>query len=137
MLIGEMSRRTGVKVPTIRYYEGIGLLPAPARTDGGQRSYDGSHLRRLTFVRHARELGFEVEAIRQLLDLDAHPERPCDKADEIARHHLGEVERRIGKLVALRSELSRMVEACSHGTAGECRVIQVIADHDLCEADRH
>ena len=137
MLIGEMSRRTGVKVPTIRYYEGIGLLPEPDRTEGGQRSYDGSHLRRLEFVRHARELGFEVEAIRELVDLDAHPERPCEKADEIARRHLSEVERRIAKLVALRSELSRMVEACNHGTTGECRVIQVIADHDLCEVERH
>ncbi len=137
MLIGEMARRTGVKVPTIRYYEGIGLLPAPDRTEGGQRSYELSHLRRLGFIRHARELGFEIDAIRQLLDLDAHPERPCDEADAIARHHLGEVDRRIAKLVALRSELSRMVEAGRHGTSGECRVIQVIADHALCEADRH
>lgn len=137
MLIGEMSRRTGVKIPTIRYYESVGLLPAPARTEGKQRSYEPAHLRRLSFIRHARELGFEVDAIRELIELSAHPEHPCDQADEIARRHLGEVERRIGKLVALRSELSRMVEACGHGTVGECRVIQVVADHDLCEVEQH
>ena len=137
MLIGQMSRITGVKVPTIRYYEGIGLLPAPSRTEGKQRSYEPADLSRLSFVKHARELGFEIDAIRDLLDLGAHPERPCAKADEIARRNLAEVERRIGKLVALRAELSRMVEACGHGTVSECRVIQVVADHKLCVADQH
>lgn len=137
MLIGEMSRRSGVKVPTIRFYESVGIIPAPARTEGKQRDYDVSHLKRLKFLRHARELGFELDAIRELLDLGEDPDAPCEAADEIARRHLAEVERRLSKLGALRGELKRMVEACRHGSVGECRVIQVLADHDLCSDDSH
>ena len=72
--IGEAARRSGVKVPTIRYYEQIGLLPAPPRTEGNRRHYDAADLRRLAFIRHARELGFEIEAIRALLTLAGRPE---------------------------------------------------------------
>ena len=67
LAIGDLARQTGVKVPTIRYYEDIGLLPAAPRTESNRRQYDGRAVRRLKFIRHARELGFEVEAIRELL----------------------------------------------------------------------
>src|SRR5579863_7743987 len=93
--IGEAARRSGVKVPTIRYYEQIGLLPAPPRTEGNRRCYDDGDLRRLAFIRHARELGFEVPAIRTLLTLQDDPDQPCATADIIARAHLIEVEQRI------------------------------------------
>ncbi|NNM73937.1 MerR family transcriptional regulator [Enterovirga aerilata] len=135
--IGELSRRAQVKVPTIRYYEQIGLLPAPPRTEGKQRRYDETDAGRLNFIRHARELGFEIDAIRELLDMSAQPDRSCDEADEIARRHLGEVDRRIAKLTALRGELTRMISECGHGRVAECRVIQVLADHEMCEHDRH
>ena len=71
--IGQAARRSGVKVPTIRYYEQIGLLTSPPRSEGNRRQYDGHDLRRLIFIRHARELGFEVGAIRTLLVLQDHP----------------------------------------------------------------
>ena len=129
MLIGEMSRRSGVKVPTIRYYEGIGLLPPPARTEGRQRDYDPTHLDRLAFIRHARSLGFELDAIRELLDLSENPDQPCEAADLIARRHLVEVDSRLAKLEALKAELSRMIEACRHGTVGHCKIIQVLSDN--------
>jgi DNA-binding transcriptional MerR regulator len=135
--IGELSRRTQVKVPTIRYYEQIGLLAAPPRTEGKQRRYDEADARRLNFIRHARELGFEVDAIRELLELSTHPDQSCDEADRIARHHLNEVDRRIGKLTALRGELTRMITECGHGRVAECRVIQVLSDHELCDVERH
>ncbi|MGA0594315.1 MerR family transcriptional regulator [Enterovirga sp. CN4-39] len=135
--IGELSRRAQVKVPTIRYYEQIGLLPAPPRTEGKQRRYDETDVGRLNFIRHARELGFEIDAIRELLDMSAQPDGSCEEADEIARRHLGEVDRRIAKLSALRGELTRMISECGHGRVAECRVIQVLADHDMCEHDRH
>jgi DNA-binding transcriptional MerR regulator len=138
--IGELSRRTGVKVPTIRYYEGAGLLPEPDRTSGQQRRYGAPAVARLNFSRHARELGFEVEAIRELLTLSGEPDRSCGEVDAIARRHRDAVERRIGQLVALRGELDRMVEECSHGRVGECRVIETLADHALCAAshgERH
>jgi DNA-binding transcriptional MerR regulator len=126
--IGEVARRTGVKVPTIRYYEGIGLLPAPPRSEGNRRVYEEADLRRLAFIRHARELGFEVEAIRTLLSLQDNPDQSCAAADTIARARLAEVEQRIAKLLALKSELQRMVQHCSAGRVSQCRVIETLGD---------
>ena len=135
--IGELSRRTGVKVPTIRYYESVALMPSPARSEGQQRRYGESEVSRLTFIRHARELGFEIEAIRELLAMSAQPDQSCAEADRIARRHMSEVDRRIGQLTALRAELQRMVDACGHGRVSDCRVIETLANHDHCEQQHH
>lgn len=126
--IGELARRTQVKVPTIRYYEQIALLPPPPRTDGQQRRYDKNSVARLIFIRHARELGFEIEAIRALLSLQDNPDQSCSDADRIASARLAEVEERIASLVALRAELQRMIEDCACGRVAECRVIEALAD---------
>lgn len=126
--IGELARRTDVKVPTIRYYEQIGLLPPPPRTEGQQRRYGKAAVKRLSFIRHSRELGFDVEAIRTLLSLQDDPEQSCASADRIAKTHLAEVEKRIASLTALRLELQRMVEECACGRVAECRVIETLAD---------
>lgn len=133
--IGELSRRTGIKVPTIRYYEDIGLVAAPPRSEGGQRRYDGIAVRQLNFIRHARELGFEIDDIRELLAMTASPQASCHAADSIARKHLEDVERRIAQLSALRGELRRMVDECGHGHVCDCRVIEVLANHDLCAGE--
>ncbi len=130
--IGLLSRRTDVKIPTIRYYEQSGLMPSPSRTEGNRRTYDEASERRLRFIRHARQLGFEVNAIRQLLDLSDHPDRACADADVIARAHLADIDSKIARLTALRSEVGRMVEECSHGRVCECRVIEILADHGQC-----
>ncbi len=135
--IGEAARRSGVKVPTIRYYEEIGLLPAPPRSEGNRRHYDDTDLRRLAFIRHSRELGFGIDAIRTLLILQDQPNQTCDAADAIARARLEDVERRIASLTALRKELRAMVEGCSHGRVDQCRVIETLADHGRCIHDRH
>jgi DNA-binding transcriptional MerR regulator len=83
--IGDLSRATGVKATTIRFYEAEGLLAPPARSEGGHRVYGRAHLDRLGFVRHARELGFGMEDVRELLRLaDAAPDAPCEGADAIA-----------------------------------------------------
>ena len=126
--IGDAARQSGVKVPTIRYYEQIGLLPAASRSEGNRRLYDRRDLDRLAFIRHARELGFEVEAIRTLLSLQDDPEQPCAGADAIAKARLIEVEKRIASLNALRDELLRMVKQCASGRIGDCRVIETLAD---------
>lgn len=126
--IGEAAKWSGVKMPTIRYYEQIGLLPAPARTEGKRRLYGSADLRRLAFIRHARELGFEVDAIRTLLALQDNPSQSCEAADEIARARLAEVEKRITSLTALKIELERMVNECACGRVAECRVIETLAD---------
>ena len=96
--IGDLSRQTGVKVPTIRYYEQMGLLEAAGRTEGNQRRYDAAHLDRLGFIKHARDLGFTLEAVRELIDLSGHPERPCTHADEIAARQLDIVRDKIARL---------------------------------------
>ncbi len=131
--IGHVAQATGCKVQTIRYYEQIGLLPAPLRSPGNQRLYSEQHLHRLGFIRHARELGFSLSAIRDLLSLSDSPEQPCAAADAIARNQLAEVERRLSQLQALKHELERMVGLC-HGTRiADCRVIEVLGNHALCE----
>ena len=127
--IGEAARHSGVKPPTIRYYEQIGLLPAPPRTEGNRRLYDATDLRRLAFIRHARELGFEIDAIRALLFLQDAPNQSCAAADEIARARLAEVEHRMSCLAALKTELERMIRECACGRVADCRVIETLADH--------
>jgi DNA-binding transcriptional MerR regulator len=135
--IGEAARRSGVKAPTIRYYEQIGLLPPPSRSEGNRRYYGDIDLRRLAFIRHARELGFEIEAIRALLALQDDPYQTCATADAIAKARLTEVEQRIRSLQALKVELEAMVEGCSHGRVAGCRVIEALADHGKCTHPRH
>lgn len=133
MKIGELSRATGTNTETIRYYERIGLLPAPARTDANYRSYGSEHRSRLSFVRHSRELGFTIEEIRSLLDLSDHPDKDCGQADRIATAHLEQVEAKIAQLAALRDELARIVGRCRGGAAADCRVIEALGDHSHCE----
>ena len=105
LAIGDLARETGVKVPTIRYYETVGLLPPAPPTESNRRQYDVRAVRRLQFIRHARELGFEVEAIRELLDLVEQPQRSCAKVDALAREHLQAITSRIERLQALKFEM--------------------------------
>jgi DNA-binding transcriptional MerR regulator len=130
--IGHVARSAGCTVQAVRYYEQAGLLPRPERSNGNQRLYGNAEIRRLTFIRHARELGFTLDAIRDLLSLSDSPERSCEAADAIARAQLIEVERRIENLKALKIELRRMVAQCSGGRISDCRVIEVLSDHAKC-----
>ncbi len=135
MSIGELGERTDTKVPTIRMYEELGLLPEPPRTKGGQRRYGPEHLQRLAFVRHARGLGFSIDDIRELIRLSAHPEAPCQAVDTLTAKHLADVEGKIRRLRTLRSELKRMIGACESGSFKDCRIIQTLADHSLCQKE--
>ena len=135
LTIGKLGQAAGVKVPTIRYYEQIGLLPAPERSTGNQRLYGRPVLDRLRFIRHSRDLGFPLEAIRDLLSLSDRPDQSCAAADGIAKEQLVAVRARIARLRALEGELERMVAQCAHGTIAECRVIEVLGDHALCGHD--
>ena len=111
-------------------------MPNATNFPAGERSIvirvatpaDIDDLRRLAFIRHARELGFEVDAIRTLLTLQDRPDQSCAAADAIARARLTEVDRRIEKLLALKRELERMVDHCAAGRVAECRVIETLAD---------
>ena len=125
--IGRLAELTGVKIPTIRFYEQNGLVPSPRRSEGRQRRYDESAVHRLHFIRHARDLGFSVEDIRQLLTLSEHRTMSCDAAMEIARNHLAQVEGKIARLRLIRSELKRMIEACGGGSTADCRILEAIS----------
>lgn len=139
LTIGQLARETGCKVTTIRYYEQIGLLPAPARSDGNTRLYGTCHLARLGFIRHCRELGFSQASIRELLELTDRPEQSCESVTAITRRHLQDVERKISRLVTLKCELEHMVAACDGGRVGECRLVETLADHSHahCLQDEH
>lgn len=135
LTIGKLSQASRVKVPTIRYYEEIGLLPEAERSMGNQRLYGRKAQERLTFIRHARELGFPLDAIRDLLSLSDRPDQSCAAADAIASAQLAAVEARIARLVALKAELERMLVQCAGGVIADCRVIEVLGDHALCGTD--
>ena len=133
--IGQLSKRSGVKVTTIRYYEKTGMIPEAPRNAGNQRRYDKDQLERLRFIRHARDLGFDMESIRTLVDMAAEPQESCHAADSIARAHLVTITDRIAQLTLLQKELERMVNECQHGHVCDCRVIEVLADHAECSTD--
>lgn len=137
MPIGKLAQSVGCKVQTIRYYEQIGLLPAPARTAGAQRRYAESHRQKLSFIRHARELGFPLPAIRELLALSDEEDSDCARADRIARRQLEAVNRRITMLNSLRGELQRMLNHRQGHRIRTCRVIATLADHALCGQAHH
>ncbi|WP_306119424.1 MULTISPECIES: helix-turn-helix domain-containing protein [unclassified Roseitalea] len=137
LTIGRVAEATQCKVQTIRYYEQIGLLRPPERSQGNHRVYRKTDIDRLLFIRHARDMGFPLEAVRDLLSLADTPEASCRAVDDIARTQLGEVERRIRRLTALKGELERMIAQCSGGTVSDCRVIEALGDHAHCEGDDH
>ena len=137
LAIGRLSKDSGVKIPTIRYYESIGLLPPPVRSEGNRRMYPPEAVRRLRFIRHARELGFEIDAIRRLADIAQDPGQPCCEADLLARRRLVEIEEKISRLAAQRDELVRMIGECTHGRVEDCGVIDTLDDHAKCLHAKH
>lgn len=135
--IGNLSKATGCKVQTIRYYEEIGLLPIPLRNAGNQRIYEQSDVDRLGFILHARDLGFSILSIRDLLSLTEIPDQSCATADIIAKSQLKDIKHRIQRLTALKIEVERMISGCGQGTIDSCNVIGVLKNHDLCHAEKH
>ena len=137
MTIGQLSKAGGVKVTTIRYYESIGLMGEPDRSDSGQRLYSDEAVHRLSFIRHARDLGFPMDAVRELMKLQTEPGSDCSAVDAIAREHLNDVRKRLGQLEALEAELKRMISSCEGGEVGECCVMAALNDHSDCIAETH
>jgi len=124
LMIGEVSRLTGVKVPTIRYYEGAGMLPAARRSESNRRIYDDKAVKRIAFIRHARNLGFSMSDIKALIALQDNPAQSCRRADAIARARLAEIELRIRHLQSLRAELQSMIGRGCRQRVSQCRVIE-------------
>jgi len=123
--IGELSRRSGVNIETIRYYERIGLVPPPPRTAGGHRLYAGGHLERLSFIRRSRELGFTLDEIRDLLGL-VQGGCSCGEVQDAARAHLQTIRRKIADLRRMERSLAETAARCAGGTAPECPIIDML-----------
>ena len=116
--IGQLASATGTNTPTIRYYESIGLLPAPQRQDGGQRRYDADAIARLTLVRRCREFGFSIEQVKVLADLIETPTSCCTEAREIARLHLEGIRIKLAELRALELAVAEFVRECDDDCIG-------------------
>jgi len=126
--IGELSRRTGVNIETIRYFEKVGLIEKPPRTEGGHRVYAGPHIRALGFIKRARELGFTPAEVRAVLNLGGPGKACCDEVRDVAVHHLEQVRRKIADLATLERLLASTVERCSGGHVPQCAVIDLIEE---------
>lgn len=126
--IGKIAELTGVKVSTIRFYEQIGLLPAPVRTCGGQRRYTSGAVARLTFIRHARDLGFDVDEVRELLKLADSPDSSCRGVDAIARHQVERIDIKMKRLRAMRRELVAIIDSCRGPRIRDCRILEALSD---------
>ena len=124
--IGELAKRSGVKIETIRYYERVKMLVPPPRTASGRRVYDPTDLRILVFIRRSRELGFSLDEIRALLKLGGPEKATCREVREIASHHLDDIRAKIDDLKKLESLLSKTVSRCSGKTAPDCPVLDVL-----------
>lgn len=127
MSIGELAKATKVKIVTIRYYEQVGLMPAPSRTEGNYRAYNTEHCNRLQFIRRLRELGFTLDEVRDLLRLSSEKSQPCDDVDRITNAHLATVEKKLRDLKKLASELRALSKRCKGGgRIAECRIIEAL-----------
>jgi MerR family copper efflux transcriptional regulator len=116
--IGSLARQAGCTVPTIRYYEEIGLLPAAPRSEAGQRLYGESALRRLSFIRSVRGFNFSIEQVRELVSLIDEPDRPCLEVRDIASVQLAQIQRKLGELQELEARLASFVNSCNNACAG-------------------
>lgn len=136
LTIGDLSRRTGVKIPTIRYYEEVGLLSHAERSEGNQRRYTKLERERLSFIRHARELGMTIDSIRDLIEMSQHPDMPCSEVDRIAMCQLQTVRHKIERLRQLEQELERIASHSHEGTIRDCYVIRALANLHLAEPEK-
>jgi len=131
MHIGRLAARSNVSVDTVRYYERAGLLPQPDRTLSGYRAYPDSSLARLQFIRRAKDLGFTLEEIRELLTVSDARETDVATVRGLASRRLADVERRLAELGRLRDGLKGLVDACpGHGAADGCPILTALRSSD-------
>ncbi len=140
MKIGEISKETGIAVETIRYYEKIGLVPAPEREASGYRSYRKHHLDRLLFIRRCRNLDMAQDEIRELIRLADQPDADCSQVDALLARHLEHVRERLQELTHLEDTLTQLQTACSQGrTVSQCGILGGLTSEslDAPQSDSH
>lgn len=131
LTIGAVAKRAGVAIDTIRYYEREGLLPEPARRPSGYRSYGEDTVAQLRFIRRAKNLGFTLEEIRELLALSADRQRGVKAVKQRAQQRLAEIEARIAELQRVRAGLAQLIEACpGHGKPEQCPILRALDGED-------
>lgn len=125
--IGQLAKQTACKIPTIRYYEEIGIIPQAQRSNGNQRRYNDKHLQRLNFVTHCRGLGFSLEEVRQLIHLQSCDKHIPSEAHIIAKKHLQDVLKKITQLQLLAEELQEVVDCCEEGEVQPCQTLKMLS----------
>jgi MerR family copper efflux transcriptional regulator len=131
LTIGAVAKRVGVAIDTIRFYEREGLLPEPLRRASGYRSYDEGAVRQLRFIRRAKDLGFTLDEIRDLLALSADRQRGVKAVKKRAEERLTAIDERIAELTRVRNGLQQLIEACpGHGTPEQCPILRALADEE-------
>lgn len=133
--IGEVARATGCQVETIRYYERAGLLVPPVRTEGGHRAYDAAAVKRLSFIRRMRELGFPLDDVRELLSLVDGGDYACADVHAMAHGRLGEVRRKINDLRRIEAVLLDMTARCEQGETPECPIVDALLGETTAGGD--
>lgn len=126
--IGELSRRTGVVIETIRYYERTGMLPAPKRAANGRRYYDATAVQRLLVLRQGRGLGFGKNEVRDLMCLLDEPQQSCDVAVELSRRQVAAIDQKIAQLKAMRRTLTKVAKSCPGLSVDRCSVLNALID---------
>lgn len=133
--IGELARRTGCAIATIRYYETEGLLPPPARSDGNYRQYGPAHVERLHFIRHCRSLDMSLAEVRTLLRYRDQPSQQCGEVNALVDAHIEEVEARVHALLQLKQHLLALRSQCAEArSAAACGILQGLADSTSFDA---
>lgn len=128
--IGQAAKQSGISAKMIRHYESVGLLQAASRTLSGYRQYSEKDVHTLTFIRHARDLGFSIKQIEDLLGLWGDPDRSSSDVKALAQKHVQDLEQKITQLAKIKSELKKLVDCCHGDDRPECPIIDGLSDHD-------
>lgn len=130
MNISTVAERSGVPAKTIRYYESIGLVPPPRRTESGYRVYDGKDVETLRFIQRARSLGFSVKDVADLLALWRDRERASSEVRRVAERHVAEIERKIAELESMRATLQHLIDRCHGDDRPDCPILARLAGEE-------
>ncbi len=127
LFIGKLAETAGVNIQTIRYYERIGLIPQPQRKESGYRQYDKKDVQKIKFIKRAKELGFTLREIQDLLTLRVDPDSTCEDIRERAEKKITDIEEKISELKRIKKALDKLTTACvGRGPTGDCPILEAL-----------
>ncbi len=136
MTIGEMAKQSGLTAKMIRHYESLGLLPEPVRSESGYRYYQGKDIQQLRFIKQARELGFSLAQIGELLSLWHDEHRTSSKVKQLASAHIAVLEQKIAELNQMKQSLEKLVSQCHGDESPDCPILDELAQSSGCGCHR-